>query len=386
MTRRRKVLSAIVTSNCLAIALSLLACGCQPMAPESGSPPVAAKPGLFFGPYVTAVSPTSASVNWITPPGGAEGPCRMIGDSAGAKVVLETAAIAGRSEVRHVARITGLKPDEMHRYVVETDDQKIEGRFRTPPAEGEGKPFCFVITGDTQSYPLRIQAGAEAVAKEAPAFVVHTGDLCNNTQNWTLLEEQFFGPWRGLLRQVSIWPARGNHEQAHEPFASLFGLPSTQPWQSFDYGPVHVALLDHWSLTGNDEMEPERMAAMLAWLDKDLAAAKAKGQWILVGGHRPMFNVAGHGSTWGHKDVLPILYKHGVDVVFAGHSHLYERFVPIGPAGAKPIQFIVAGGGGGPNYSSAPSPILVRSYAAPHFSMYRVFGDRLELTIKGTGG
>jgi predicted phosphodiesterase len=358
---------------------------CQNVAPAEPASPVAAMPGLFFGPYVTAVSPTGASVNWVTPAGGG-GSCRMIGDSSGANVALETSAIAGRSEVRHVASITSLKPDEMHRYVVEAGDQKIEGRFRTPPAEGQGKPFCFVITGDTQSFPLRIQAGAEAIAKEEPAFIVHTGDLCNNTQNWTLLEREFFGPWSNLLRQSPVWPARGNHEQANEPFASLFGLPSTQPWQSFDYGPVHVVTLDHWSLKENDEMEPERMAAMLAWLDKDLAAARSRGKWILVGGHRPMFNVAGHGSTWGHTDVLPILYKHGVDVVFAGHSHLYERFVPIGPAGAKPIQFIVAGGGGGPNYASAPSPLLVKSYAAPHFSMYRVFGDRLELTIKGAGG
>jgi predicted phosphodiesterase len=380
------LLSAIVTSNCLAIALSLLACGCQPAAPQGDSPPAVAKPGLFFGPYVTAVAPTSATVNWITPPGAGGGSCRMVGDSSGAHVALETAAIAGRSEVRHVARITGLKADEMHRYVVEAGDQKIEGRFRTPTAEGQGKPFCFVITGDTQSFPLRIQAGAEMIAKEEPAFIVHTGDLCDSTQNWTLLEREFFTPWRGLLRQVPVWPIRGNHEFGNEPFASLFGLPSTQPWQSFDYGQVHVVCLDQWSLKDNLAMEPDRMEAMLAWLDKDLAAAKSKGQWILVGGHQPMFNVAGHGSTWGHKDVLPILYKYGVDVVFAGHSHLYERFVPIGPAGAKPIQFIVAGGGGGPNYPFAPSPILVKSYSAPHFSLYRVFGDRLELTIKGAGG
>jgi predicted phosphodiesterase len=363
---------------------------CQTAAPAGLSPlaPAQSQAGaeLFFGPYVTAVSPTGATVNWITPPGGAGGTCRMIGDSAGASVALETAAIADRSEVRHVARITGLKADEMHRYVVEAGDQKIEGRFRTPPAEGVGKPFCFVIDGDTQSYPLRIRQVAEMIAQEDPAFLVHTGDLCDSTQNWTLLEREFFTPWKDLLRQAPLWVIRGNHEFGNEPFASLFGLPSMEPWQSLDYGPVHVVCLDQWSLRENQPMEPERMASMLAWLEKDLARAKARSQWILVGGHQPMFNVAGHGSTWGHEQVLPLLYKYGVDVVFAGHSHLYERFIPIGPAGGKPIQFIVAGGGGGPNYPSAISPILARSYPAPHFSVYRVFDDRLELTIKGSGG
>lgn len=367
----------------LGITLSLLMAGCQ--TPTFRDDQTLARADLVFGPYVSAVSPDGASVHWISPPG-VDGSCRLLGDSRDPAVKIETSVIAGRQEMRHTAVITGLKADQRHWYAVEAGRERAEGSFRTPPAVGAREPFSFIITGDTQSFPLRIRFGAEAIAKEAPAFIVHTGDLCNNTPDWALLRAEFFEPWRDLLRKAAIWPARGNHENGPEPFASLFALSPTQPWYSFDYGNLHVVILDQWALKSNEAMEPERMTAMAEWLDRDLAAAREKADWIIIAGHQQMFNVAGHGSTWGHEQILPLLYKRGVDLVVSGHSHLYERFVPIGPPGAKPIQFLVAGGGGGHNYPSVPSPILVKSHPAPHYCLYRIEGERLDLTVKGPDG
>lgn len=377
---RRVGITAVVV---LGMVLGLLAAGCQ--APASKDGQALSSGDLVFGPYTSAVSPHGASVHWISP-AGVEGSCRLLGGSSAAKVEVVTARIAGRSDVRHTALVTGLEADRQHWYEVTAGRDRAEGSLRTPPAAGSRKPFRFVITGDTQSYPLRIRTVAEAIAEEAPAFVVHTGDLCNNTGNWGQLEAQFFEPWRELLRKAPVWPARGNHEYGVEPFASLFGLPPMRLWYSFDYDNLHVVVLDQWEVEDSEDMEPERMRAMAEWLDRDLAAARGKADWILVAGHQQMFNVAGHGSTWGHEEILPLLYRHGVDLVVSGHSHLYERFVPIGPPGAKPIHFIVSGGGGAPNYESVPSPILVKSIAVPHYSLYHVDGERLELTIKNSGG
>ena len=368
----------------LILTMSLLASGCLSPAAAT-SEPKAVGTDLVYGPYVSAVSDTGASVHWISP-SGAKGECRFLGESAGATMNVVTATIPGRTEVRHTARVTGLKPDARHRYVVTAGGDQAEGSFRTPPPVGSRKPFSFVITGDTQSFPLRIETGFDAVHKEAPAFVVHTGDLCDNGKDWSLWGIQFFVPGRDVLRQAPIWPARGNHERGVEPLASLFDLQAERLWHSFDYDNLHVVILDQWDLGNDKPMESERMEAMAAWLDQDLAAAKGRVDWILVAGHQQMFNVAGHGSTWGHEMILPLLYKHGVDLVVSGHSHLYERFIPIGPSGAKPIQFLVAGGGGAHNYPSMPSPILVKSFAAPHYCLYRVSGNRLDVTVKGPDG
>lgn len=379
MSARKFKLTAIF----LAFALSFSAAVCQ--AQTSGADQSTSGSQLLYGPYVTAVSPSGASVHWISP-SGADGSCRFPDESTGVKVELVTAPVPGSTTVRHTAVVAGLKPDQLHRYVVSVGRDQSEGDFRTPPPAGARRPFTFAVTGDTQGSPLRIRAIFEAIRKETPAFLLHSGDLCDDGQNWSLWETQFFGPARELFRKTPVWPARGNHEHGAEPFATMFGLPAARTWYSFNYDNLHVVALDQWDVASAGPMEPERLAEMAQWLDQDLAAAQARGDWILVIGHQPMFNVAGHGSTWGQEQIMPILFKRGVDLYTAGHSHLYERFLPIGPPGAKPIQFLVSGGGGGPNYPAVASPVLVKNYSAPHYCLYHVDGDRLELTVKAADG
>src|SRR5690606_19307417 len=105
-------------------------------------------------------------------------------------------------------------------------------------------------------------------------FVLHTGDCCDNGQKWDSWEREFFGPARELLRQTPIWNARGNHEKGIEPFLSIFDLKNA--WHSFDFGNVHVAVVDQWDVGSDKPMEADRRAAMAEWLDKDLAEAKTK--------------------------------------------------------------------------------------------------------------
>jgi len=102
----------------------------------------------------------------------------------------------------------------------------------------------------------------------------------------------------------------------------------------------------------------------------------------------PTFNVGGHASKWGAKDVLPILEERGVDVVIAGHSHLYERFVPIGPAGRKPLIHIVTGGGGAPNADAEESSLLEggTGHGVLHYCLFEIQGNRLTMIVKKPDG
>jgi hypothetical protein len=336
-----------------------------------------------FGPYVCLVSADSARVHWISPPG-VDGSCRLLDDSAGANVkLLPPAAIPIADAVRRTAVLTGLKADQRHRYIVTAGREQVSGSFRTAPAGHPRKPFTFAIVGDVQTYPLRIRSVTEAIARQAPAFLLHAGDFCDDGQDWALWQAEFFGPQQKLLRSTALWPTRGNHEHGAEPFATIFALPPARLWYSFDYDNLHVAVLDQWNVASDRPMEPERLAEMARWLDQDLAAARSHADWLIVVGHDPMFNVAGHGSHWGHEVILPILYRRGVDLVLAGHSHLYERFVPIGPSGAKPIVFLVTGGGGSRGYPAMDCPVLAKTCQAPqHYCLCRIVGDRLELTVK----
>jgi hypothetical protein len=70
-----------------------------------------------------------------------------------------------------------------------------------------------------------------------------------------------------------------------------------------------------------------------------------------------------------------------VDVVFAGHSHLYERFRPLAPKGqpeAWAIQHITTGGGGASLSASVPDPSLASTAKAYHFIVATANRDQLD--------
>ena len=345
----------------------------------------AASPGdLVHGPYVSAVSQTGARVQWVAP-AGAEGACQIEGDPVGAKVETMTSPITGRPEVCRTAVVTGLAPGQAYKYVVTAGKARAEGAFRTAPPAGSREPFTFLTYSDPQTSPSRHKSVAGAILREpAPAFALITGDLTDDGPDWAGWGREFFSPARDLLRRQATWTLRGNHERDGVTYKELFRQSGDAPHVSFDYGNLHVVLLDQYKDKAEGVLDDAGQAALVAWLEKDLAASKA--EWKIVCYHEPTFNVGGHGSTWGRTDALPVMLKHGVDVVLCGHSHVYERFVPIGPKGGKPLVQLVASGGGGTSYDVEPSPILAASYSGLHYGVFSVHGDRLEVTAKSPDG
>jgi hypothetical protein len=100
----------------------------------------------------------------------------------------------------------------------------------------------------------------------------------------------------------------------------------------------------------------------------------------------PTVDTMNHGEGWGREDVWPILQKHGVDMVFTGHSHVYERFRPIGEKGAKPIIEIVTGGGGAPGYETRSCPAVETTYEGLHYCIVDLAGDTLRFAAKAPDG
>lgn len=370
----------------LALLASLLG-GCAPPAPPGPA-------DILLGPYVIDVTDTTARVQWVTDPNVRE--CRFAAtgvrsanpeaarvsrsESLPVKVEVTTHPLPDAEDTLHVAALSGLKPNQTYRYAVSDSNGRTEGFFRTAPAKDSRVPLKFIVYGDTRSYPERHQAVADAMLREMPfSFVLHTGDLVSNGLMWHLWEDEFFDPARGLLRRAAIWPVRGNHEGDAVTYGALFGLPNEGLYYSFDYGDAHFVVLD----SGDGDAEPD--PKMLAWLEKDLAAA-AQAQWLFAVYHKPTVDAAGYGQSWGRGDVWPLLQKHGVDIIFSGHSHVYERFRPIGAEGAKPIIQIVAGGGGAPNYQIEPNPALEAGYEGLHYCAVELAGDTLQMTVKTPGG
>ena len=80
-------------------------------------------------------------------------------------------------------------------------------------------------------------------------------------------------------------------------------------------------------------MDPKQ----LEWLEKELAASGS--DWKIAFFHHPLYASGMHGSDEILKGQLePLFLKHGVNVVFTGHEHFYERIKP-----QKGIQYFVEG-------------------------------------------
>jgi hypothetical protein len=66
----------------------------------------------------------------------------------------------------------------------------------------------------------------------------------------------------------------------------------------------------------------------ITWLEEQLS--RSKDRWKIAYFHHPLYSSGGrHGSEVDLRtQVEPLFIKHGVDIVFAGHEHFYERIKP----------------------------------------------------------
>jgi hypothetical protein len=89
-------------------------------------------------------------------------------------------------------------------------------------------------------------------------------------------------------------------------------------------------------------------SAQYTWLENDLA--NTDKLWKIVFFHWPPYSTGPHGSYKSVRYALgPLFAQYGVDLVFNGHDHDYERSIAGGTV------YIVTGGGGAPLYDQVSS-------------------------------
>jgi 3',5'-cyclic AMP phosphodiesterase CpdA len=125
-------------------------------------------------------------------------------------------------------------------------------------------------------------------------------------------------PYAPLLSAgVRFQAALGNHDRPENASYKLWNM-NGERYYSYVRGNVRFFALD------SSRMD----AKQLAWIETSLR--EAREDWKICYFHHPLYSNAGrHGSSVDLRVLLePIFVKHGVNVVFAGHDHVYERLRP----------------------------------------------------------
>lgn len=161
--------------------------------------------------------------------------------------------------------------------------------------------------------------------------VLMTGDNIYGTDKAEDMKKKFEDVYRPLLDQgVKFYATLGNHDASNQRFYALFNM-NGEEYYRFEKGNVAF-----YSLNSN-YMDKRQ----LDWLVEKLAGDGNK--WKVAFFHHPPFSSGGrHGSDEKMREALhPIFVKNGIDVVFTGHDHFYERIKP-----QDGITYFVAGAGG----------------------------------------
>jgi alkaline phosphatase len=106
----------------------------------------------------------------------------------------------------------------------------------------------------------------------------------------------------------------------------------------------------------NSEIALGEGSAQLRWLERDLAASRAR--CTLAYWHRPRFSSGRYGDDPGLRPAWRVLYRAGADVVLTGHDHGYQRFRALDPEGRpdprRGIRQWVVGTGGRSHHPLRP--------------------------------
>jgi len=227
-----------------------------------------------------------------------------------------------------------------------------------------------VIYGDSRTGHQTHQKIVDEIIKIKPSLVFHTGDMVEDgllPAQWTTFNEII----SDLIKIADFYPALGNHENNSPLFFDNFILPNNERWYSIEKDNLHFIVLDSNS-------DCKIGSEQYLWLEDDLQNIKENIKFVIAIFHHPPFSTGHHKEDVKklRQNIIPLFEKYGVDIVFNGHEHNYERSL------YHNIYYIVTGGGGAPLYkqtrTSPYSQLFIRAY---HFCKLFVIDAQLIIEV-----
>lgn len=348
-------------------------------------------PPVIVQPYLQFTTPTSTRIHWETSDSCtgyvAYGPAQQNAGSPN----LSQRLLLEESNTMHYATLTSLQAETSYFYQVfsilpggDTGASPVS-TFQTTVKDSTA--FAFAVFSDSQINPDNPGAWGRIITqawKERPNFALHAGDLVDlgyRKDDWV---NEFLAPAQLLMKHIPVYSIPGNHEHDAAFYYQYMYVPRRY-FYSFHYGNAEFFMIDtnQYQEVGTD---------MYNWLEQALAQSTA--YWKFVVHHHPPYssdendfgNTNVEASTHGDSEAreLTSLYdKYGVDIVFFGHIHSYERTWPLKNNKTDQqngVIYLNMGGAGGKLEN--PSPI--RSWftnklrTTHHFGYIAINGNNLQ--------
>lgn len=301
--------------------------------------------------------------------------------------------------------LNGLRADTPYFYRVsgvDTAGNRIDSgllSFRSAPLPGA--PFTIAVSADTEARTHINSRMSALIWEERPNLLLLAGDLTDGGSKNTRFEwtHEYFAGMGPLFGRVPVIAAPGNGESELHWFRHYHRQPDDEAFFSHRYGDAEIFVIDS-NLEDREKREPGFRARQKAWLDQALAASTAK--WKIAMHHHALISTDDddYGNSWtgqsrGGDQVIaaelqPLFEKYGVDLVFVGHLHTYERSWPIknGKVDQNGVTYVQLGGMGGNLEDFQPTkPWFNRkTFRDHHFLMLRGAEDTLEAEVIDADG
>ena len=231
----------------------------------------------------------------------------------------------------------------------------------------------FLVIGDTGTGTEQQQELANIMRRYRQVFpfefVLMLGDNMYGSEKAVDYRTKFENVYKPLLDQkIKFYAALGNHDESNQRFYEFFNMEG-QEYYRFKKGDVNF-----YSLNSN-YMDKKQVD----WLNDKLAADTAR--WKIAFFHHPPYSSGGkHGSDTKLREIVePIFLKHGVNVVFAGHEHFYERIKP-----QKGIYYFISGSAGKLRKGDVKTGSPLTEKAFDHdmsFMLVEINGDQMHFQV-----
>lgn len=287
------------------------------------------------------------------------------------------------SGIIHHVRLTGLRPNTLYYY--RCGDPSIPAMssiysFKTMPVSAlRSYPGRIGVVGDL-GLTYNTTVTVNHLISNKPDLVLLVGDVAyanlyvtNGTGSdcyscsfpESPIHETYQPRWdywgrfmQNLVSKIPIMVVEGNHEieeqaenQTFVAYSSRFAFPSEESgssstfYYSFNAGGIHFVMLGAY-------IAYDKSADQYKWLERDLDTVdRSITPWLVAAWHPPWYST--YSAHYREAECMRVsmeelLYSYGVDVVFNGHVHAYERSnriynYKLDPCG--PVHIAVGDGG-----------------------------------------